>query len=107
MADGKEIKRKKGDGRIKKLDGAIGHFKETLRIDEMAETYDVLAKWSEIVGEKLGNHIRPVQLMNTTLFVKSDGAVWMNEFNFVKRQVIQDLNKRLGRPLIRDIRFKN
>lgn len=99
--------RRKGSGKIRKLDGAIRAFKEDLRLEEMSETYEVLGKWSEVVGEKLGKHIRPIQLKNTTLYVKADSAVWMNEFSFVKREAIKSLNERLGRSLIKDIRFKN
>jgi hypothetical protein len=71
-----------------------------------AEELGCLELWSSVVGEKIADATRAERLRDGILFVVARSSVWAYELTFVKEEIIRSLNERLGRPLIRDIRFK-
>ena len=62
--------------------------------------------WSKEVGEKISNHTVPERLVKCKLYVKVDNNVWMNQLTFLKKDIINKLNKAIGEDLIKDIYFK-
>jgi len=62
-------------------------------------------EWPEAVGPRVANHTRAVGFRDGTLRVEVEGSAWMHEMGFLKRDLIRNLNRRLGDELIRDVRF--
>lgn len=96
-----------GNKNIHKLEEPLQMLWDRLGMGEKAELFAVLGKWDEIVGEKTAAHVKPLHIKNRTLYLKADGASWMNEFQFIRGETIRRINEKLGRPLIKDIRFSN
>ena len=71
-----------------------------------AEELGTLELWAEVVGKEIAEATRAERLRDGILFVVTKSSVWTHELTFFKEQAIQRLNDRLGRPLVRDIRFK-
>jgi len=59
--------------------------------------------WESVVGATLVPHVRPLRLRRGVLFVAADGPTWMQEMQFLKRELRDRLNARLGRAVVRDI----
>jgi len=47
--------------------------------------------------------VRPLRLRRGVLFVGADGPAWMQEVQFLKPELRDRLNARLGRAVVRDI----
>ena len=71
-----------------------------------AEEQGCLEIWTGIVGEEIGVATRAERLRDGILFVATRSSVWAYELTFMKEEIIRLLNERIGRPLVRDIRFK-
>ncbi len=65
--------------------------------------YPIWAEWSAVVGATIAAHAKPAQLRRGVLVVAVDGPEWMHELQYVKRDVVERLNARLGSTVVRDI----
>jgi len=65
--------------------------------------YPIWVEWTSVVGPTIAAHAKPAQLRRGVLVVAVDGPEWMQELQYVKREVCERLNARLGTPTVRDI----
>ena len=88
----------------------IGEILQQTLLNCRRETNETLAtlgeSWADVVGETLGANSCPAAMKGEQLFVYVTSSVWLQEFHFVKADVIDAANRMLGRPLIQDIKFK-
>jgi predicted nucleic acid-binding Zn ribbon protein len=65
-----------------------------------------LAKaWPEIVGETIARRTEIVSLKFHTAVVKVSGAMWIQELNLMKSQILARVTERIGDDAVRDLRF--
>ena len=79
---------------------------KTLEIDVPLKTYSIVGAWNEIVGESVAEHSQPRSIRNQILFIDVAHPTWMQQLQFLKPTLLDQVNAFLGKPLIRDIRFK-
>ncbi len=79
---------------------------KTLEIDVPLKTYSILGAWNEIVGESVAGHSQPRSIRNQILFIDVAHPTWMQQLQFLKPTLLDQVNAFLGEPLIQDIRFK-
>jgi len=79
---------------------------KALEIDVPLKTYSVLGAWNEIAGESVAGHSQPRFIRNQILFVDVTHSTWMQQLQFLKPALLEQVNAFLGEPLIQDIRFK-
>ena len=70
--------------------------------DELAN-YPIWSEWTALVGPTIAQHARPKRLRRGVLVVDVDGAEWMHELHYLKRDLCERLNERLGERVIRDL----
>ena len=71
-------------------------------IAELAD-YAVWSEWDQIVGPLLARHAQPVRLRRGVLVISVDSGEWMHELQYLKHDLKDRLNQRLGRAAIRDV----
>ena len=65
-----------------------------------------LAKaWPEIVGETIARRTEIVSLKFHTAVVKVSGAMWIQELNLMKSQILARITARIGDDVVRELRF--
>ena len=79
---------------------------KTLEIDVPLKTHSILGVWNEIVGESVAEHSQPRSIRNRILFVDVSHSTWMQQLQFLKPTLLDQVNAFLQEPLIQDIRFK-
>jgi len=79
---------------------------KTLEIDVPLKTYSIVGAWNEIVGESVAQHSQPRSIRNQILFIDVAHPTWMQQLQFLKPTLLNQVNAFLGEPLIQDIRFK-
>lgn len=62
--------------------------------------------WNEAVGAEIARHTRVEKVRNGVVFVSTDHPVWSQELGLLKVQIIDQLNEKLGEPVVEDIRFR-
>lgn len=61
--------------------------------------------WSEVVGPTIANISQPVRIEHGKLYVEIENNTWRHEIFYYKRQIINRLNKKLKRDIVKDIVF--
>ena len=70
-----------------------------------SEEQRLLEFWQKAVGPQISVQTRPDRLKRNTLFVKVSSSVWMQQLHILKQEIIEKINKLLGKELIKDIHF--
>ncbi len=66
-------------------------------------SFPIWTEWNDIVGSAIARHAQPRRLRRGVLLVAVDAPEWMHELQFLKRDLRDRLNARLGRATIRDV----
>jgi len=61
--------------------------------------------WPEVVGETIARRTEVIELKFHTAVVKVSGAMWIQELNLLKREILARLAPRVGDDAVRDLRF--
>jgi hypothetical protein len=97
---------------VEKHDPAIERLTDVLekslkRIDpsgRLAE-YSVWPVWNDIVGDIIARNAQPEKIRQGTLFVKVSSHVWMQQLQYMKDQIADKLNQKLGGEVVKNIFF--
>lgn len=65
----------------------------------------LMKAWPEAVGEMIARRTEIQSLKFHTAVVKVSGAMWIQELNLMKTQILARLDHALGDDTVRDIRF--
>jgi predicted nucleic acid-binding Zn ribbon protein len=62
--------------------------------------------WESAVGPQVALHAWPAFFRDGVLTVTVDSAPWMQQLSFLKKLIIEKLNKRLGEEQVRELYLK-
>ena len=62
--------------------------------------------WQEVVGEKAAAASEPEEVRDGVLIVRTKSSVWSNELSLLKTHIIEELNRKIGAKVIKNIAFK-
>jgi len=97
-------KKNKHFSHIGALVGDILNTCRTSRPDhEMTRIWDL---WDETMGAAIAENARPAAFKDQLLIVHVISSPWMQQLQFLKKDIIQKLNSALGKNLVREIKFK-
>lgn len=66
----------------------------------------VFLRWTEIAGEELGRHSRPVEIEDGILFVEADHPGWVQMISLQKTRLMKALAAEVPEAKIRDLRVR-
>lgn len=70
---------------------------------EMTQIWDL---WDQSVGEGVAQNAKPGSFRDGTLIVHVSSSVWLQQLRFLKQDLTANINLALGRPLVKELRFK-
>jgi hypothetical protein len=77
-----------------------------LNLDAKMRGYAVWGVWDQTVGETVAQQAQPAFVRGGILFVKCSSSAWMQQLQFMKVTIREELNRLLGKEVIKDIRFQ-
>ncbi|MBC8185985.1 DUF721 domain-containing protein [candidate division KSB1 bacterium] len=90
---------------MKTLQQAINKLIKDLGIENRVLENQVLNEWSLVVGKRIAEISTANKIENKVLIVKVLNSSWRNELLFHKRNIIDKLNKKIGKRMVEDIKF--
>ena len=87
------------------ISGALKKLIKTAGLEKGIAQQKALEIWSETVGEIVSKNTEPTSIEHGILSIKTATPAWRQELQFQKIQIIEKLNKKLNKKLIKDIRF--
>lgn len=89
-----------------KIHQVIDTIYSQLNFDKVAQEYRAVKMWSEVAGNYISKVSEVEKIHNGTLFVKVKNSTWRNELLFKKAGIIEEMNRRLGKEMVKEIVFK-
>jgi predicted nucleic acid-binding Zn ribbon protein len=80
---------------------------KNLGLDRRLKEESIVLNWNRLVGERIASKANPLRVKDSILFVSVENASWRNELFFMKRKIIEELNRSVKGNVIRDIVFTN
>ena len=62
--------------------------------------------WDETVGDTIAQNAQPAAFKGNLLIVHVSSSTWIHQLQFLKKDVISRLKSALGKPLLKEIKFK-
>lgn len=84
---------------------AIDSMLRKFGIDNAVAQNKALNIWNETVGDKVAKNTEPDRVEHGVMIVKVSSPTWRQELYFQKNEIIDKINKTIGKSVIRDIRF--
>jgi len=91
--------------RSRPLGDILSELVNSLGIQKTLKRYDVINLWPEVAGERIAKISRAREVRDGRLFVEVESSAWRNELFYFKVDLIKNLNKRAGEPVVHDIIF--
>ena len=88
------------------LGAALNEFVQELGITRKLSEYAVITSWSEIVGSQIAKVTVARRIEKGTLFVAVSSYPWRAELTMRRREMIEKINRFLGKKVVEDIRFR-
>ena len=76
------------------------------KLADRLDKLDALQIWNEIIGEALRQYIIDQSLNKDILYVKLKSSVVRNELSYKKTEIKNQINKRLGKIVVKEIILK-
>jgi predicted nucleic acid-binding Zn ribbon protein len=83
----------------------IGQFLKSVGIAGKIEQNYAIVYWDQAVGKEIAERTEPYKIAQGILFVKVTDPVWRNELQFFKNDIIEKLNHKIGKKIVKDIKF--
>jgi len=78
----------------------------SLNLGIKVKQYQILDVWEGVVGEAIARQTQPNHIRNMVLWVTVSSSTWMQQLEFMKKQIVGRLNECIGEKVITDIRFR-
>src|SRR5215510_3723630 len=78
---------------------------EQLGLARTADGWRAVSDWPAVAGARIARHTRALSFRDGALTVEVEGSAWMHELGFLKPELVRNLNRQLGGPVVRDVRF--
>lgn len=79
---------------------------DALRKSRLLKQGMIQGNWSKIVGKELAKKSYVAMLKNNILIVHTENSVWLQQFSFMKIELIDRINEYLKMDYVKDIYFK-
>lgn len=84
----------------------INKVLQTCRRESGDELLQVWSLWNSAVGEVIAKNAQPAAFKETTLLVHVTSSVWIHQLQFLKKNIIIQVNDALGKELVEEMKFK-
>jgi predicted nucleic acid-binding Zn ribbon protein len=90
---------------LEKLNTSIQTFLENYGLKKGVKQNSAIIYWEEVVGRKISKNTEPQSVEHGTLTVSVSNPAWRQELIFKKKEIIKQLNKKIGENTIKELRF--
>jgi|TARA_B000000477_G_scaffold99048_1_gene86999 predicted nucleic acid-binding Zn ribbon protein len=90
---------------MEKLNTSIQSFLENYGLKKGVKQNSAVLFWEEVVGKKISENTDPQGVEHGTLTVSVSNPAWRQELLFKKKEIIKQLNEKIGENTIKEVRF--
>ena len=91
---------------IDKFSVTLGKILKARGMQARLHEYRIGSQWGRTVGPAIARHAQPQALRGGKLALVVDSPAWMQQLSLMKPEIIEKLNRDLGRETVKDITLK-
>src|ERR1043166_4717238 len=95
----------KKDSQTERLGDVLATSLKRLELGKRLDEYGIWPVWNEVVGKPVARNAQPERIRNGTLFVKITSPVWMQQLQYMKEMIADNINQRLKAEVVKNIFF--
>jgi predicted nucleic acid-binding Zn ribbon protein len=92
--------------KIDRLSATIGKILKARGLEGRLNEYRVFGLWEKTVGGVIAHHAQPQSVRGKKLTLIVDSPAWMQQLSLLKPEILEKVNRGLGKDSIRDITLK-
>ena len=92
---------------VQSISGVLPALLRELGLEAGITGWRAVTEWPDAVGPQVARRSRAVSFQEGTLVVEVEGSAWLQELSILKRELVRQLNRRLGSQHVRDLRLIN
>ena len=92
---------------VQSISGVLPALLRDLGLEAGIMGWRAVREWPDAVGPRIARRTRAVRCVEGTLLVEVEGSAWLHELGFLDRELLGQLNRRLGSQHVRALRFIN
>jgi len=92
--------------KTQKLGEVIKEYLQEANIEKKLKEVELINSWEEIVGKPVANRTEKISIKEGKLIVYLKSSVVRNELFMMREKLLEELNKRAGEKLIKEIILK-
>jgi len=100
------MKKRKNLKEFVHIGNIISNALKACRDDFDENLAQVWSLWNSAVGDGIANNTRPEAFKGKLLLVNVTNSTWMHQLQFLKKDIIKQINHALGKELVEEIIFK-
>jgi len=89
-----------------KVAGILGSVLEKKHLKKRIEDCEVFEIWDDVVGENIAIRTAPLGFRKGALKIGVSDHGWLQQLQFMKEEIKEKLNEKLGRALVESIYFQ-
>jgi predicted nucleic acid-binding Zn ribbon protein len=81
----------------------LGELLQQFGLTDRLKEFDAVNCWAEVAGEQIASHTKAKDVRDGALIVEVSSSAWRNQLFYLKAELIEQINKKIGKKLIHDI----
>lgn len=90
---------------MEKLNQSIKTLLNNHGLEKGVQQNTAVVVWDTVVGEKVSQNTKPISVEHGVITVSVSNPTWRQELLFKQQDIIKQLNNKLGKNTIKEIRF--
>lgn len=90
---------------MEKLNQSIKTLLNNYGLEKGVQQNTAVVVWDTVVGEKVSQNTKPISVEHGVITVSVSNPTWRQELLFKQQDIIKQLNNKLGKNTIKEIRF--
>jgi predicted nucleic acid-binding Zn ribbon protein len=91
--------------KVEQVGDILARLLKRLGIDRKLRETSVFTVWQEEVGKRIAKSSTPAYIKRGRLTVYVESSTHIQEYNFLKNELIKKLNSRIGSDFVKEINF--
>jgi predicted nucleic acid-binding Zn ribbon protein len=92
--------------KLDRLSHTLGSMLKARGLGSRLDEYRVFGQWEKSVGPVIACHAQPQTVRGKKLTLVVDSPAWMQQLSLLKPQIVEKVNRNLGKEAIKDIMLR-
>ena len=92
--------------KLDRLSHTLGSMLKARGLGSRLDEYRVFGQWEKSVGPVIARHAQPQIVRGKKLTLVVDSPAWMQQLSLLKPQIVEKVNRNLGKETIKDIMLR-